>query len=501
VAFLVLLILASAFPLWSQSGYEPVFDTRIKNILEAKAGAQLDRRDKIQRAVQLEGAGLFRAFLLYCQTRTLRTEFDFAPIEEARTDKQIGSAVTSAGSTSLVSKGTVPSYLGFAVENGALTQSVNGTTVTFRGNLVGLWDLASSKGFVQAYDDDSRVTRFLRRLSYSFAIDSSRQGISSQPAPTGVPSPQQLLAALDSTRQSIANWSARMDLLNRRDSRDPANQKIISGMLDNQGNALLDRVDAIQRPLLRNPSYDDWKNTSIELLEQAPPGKVKLLFYQRMEELRLLAKRIVPDFDREVESALAAYENFNGTRKKIFEQMNKKQLVAFEYVNTKQLQQTDLSTFRLIHEGNVGATRLSLTSNFAITVFNGDPQLLSGAATTNRLRDIQFAGQADFPLGNTTKCMTSGMGLGNAVLSFAFLAQHLPHNAPVTFSGITLTAVEGNIFAGQAKLTIPVKGSGVKIPISFTAANRTELIVDKKKFGANIGLTFDFDSLAAIFKK
>ncbi len=39
-----------------------------------------------------------------------------------------------------------------------------------------------------------------------------------------------------------------------------------------------------------------------------------------------------------------------------------------------------------------------------------------------------------------------------------------------------------------------VKGSGVKVPVSFTLANRTELIKEKEVRGT-IGVTFDFDSL------
>jgi hypothetical protein len=57
-----------------------------------------------------------------------------ARLEEARIDKQVGGAGSNAGSTSIVSKGSVPAILGLAVENGALTRSVSGTTVTFRGN-------------------------------------------------------------------------------------------------------------------------------------------------------------------------------------------------------------------------------------------------------------------------------------------------------------------------------------------------------------------------------
>src|SRR6266540_892891 len=41
-------------------------------------------------------------------------------VDENRPDKQVGAGDSSAGTTSLVTKGSVPGILGFAVENGAL---------------------------------------------------------------------------------------------------------------------------------------------------------------------------------------------------------------------------------------------------------------------------------------------------------------------------------------------------------------------------------------------
>lgn len=53
---------------------------------------------------------------------------------------------------------------------------------------------------------------------------------------------------------------------------------------------------------------------------------------------------------------------------------------------------------------------------------------------------------------------------------------------------------------GQAKITFPVKGSGVKIPLSVTWANRTELIKEKEVRG-NIGITFDLDTIVSKLKQ
>src|ERR1051326_4854965 len=59
-------------------------------------------------------------------------------IENARIDKQVGSGSATSGTTTLVEKGSVPSILGIAVNNGAIAKSVSGTTITFSGNPVGI---------------------------------------------------------------------------------------------------------------------------------------------------------------------------------------------------------------------------------------------------------------------------------------------------------------------------------------------------------------------------
>jgi hypothetical protein len=76
---------------------------------------------------------------------------------------------------------------------------------------------------------------------------------------------------------------------------------------------------------------------------------------------------------------------------------------------------------------------------------------------SRNFRDFQLAGKGDIPVG------------------------HLP-------------SVIANVF--QAKYSIPVGDSGLQVPISFTASNRTELI-KKKEMRGNIGITFDLDKLFA----
>jgi hypothetical protein len=128
----------------------------------------LDRQSKVEELTIIQGDNL-GAFLLYAQAKS--KSVDVRQLEDARIDKQVGSPGNSPGSPNAVSKGAVPAVLGFAVENGALTQAVSGTTVTLRGNLVGWLDLFQNQGFIAAYEDDSAVVRQVRRVSYSFTLN------------------------------------------------------------------------------------------------------------------------------------------------------------------------------------------------------------------------------------------------------------------------------------------------------------------------------------------
>ena len=59
-----------------------------------------------------------------------------------------------------------------------------------------------------------------------------------------------------------------------------------------------------------------------------------------------------------------------------------------------------------------------------------------------------------------------------------------------------MQTIKGNLGAFQVKLTIPGGKSGIKIPLAFTAATRSE-VFNKPDYRANVGISFDLDSLFA----
>ena len=108
-----------------------------------------------------------------------------------------------------------------------------------------------------------------------------------------------------------------------------------------------------------------------------------------------------------------------------------------------------------------------------------------------RLRDFQFAGQMDVPLGNV-------MNFGEFVFFAGGRYERLLENASNEL-GQVLPNTKGDVGFLQLGLKVPIKGTGIKIPFSVTFANRTELVKEQTVRG-NFGFTLDLDMLFGRFK-
>src|SRR5205085_2820302 len=133
--------------------------------------------------------------------------------------------------TTLVSKGGTPAVLDFAVENGGLTRNIDGNTVTFRGNPVGLVEAFQKTGFIPSYND-SESTRLLRKLSFSVSFDTSRGD-----------TPGTLLA----NRQQLSSYSFRYEFKNDRDPRNKKYKTRWESLVSGHAQAMVNNMAQIQR--------------------------------------------------------------------------------------------------------------------------------------------------------------------------------------------------------------------------------------------------------------
>jgi hypothetical protein len=402
-----------------------------------------------------------------------------AAAEDARVDKQVGGGDSNVGSTSLVSKGSIPSILGYAVENGALAREVSGTTITFRGNPVGIVKALSSAGFIEGYQNSDTGIQFLRRFSFALSFDASR----------GQPGNTSGSAVFTGDRQQLSSYSLRCDIVNHRDPRDKAYNEAWHQLIAKDLTTLSDAVRLLDDALDKDDAFIAWHanaNAKVEAASASGASEKDVDKLIRSELEKLASLTLSPEADSLAEAFAKSYKAFLQSRGSILDTISKGPIVTFEYTNIRNVDAVDQSNFKLIAEGAFFNGRADLTANGSLTILNKIP----GGTKLDRVQDVDLSGQLDLPLGEIQK-------IGSIVLSFSGKYKHMMQDTMMA-SGM-MADTKGDIGVGQVKLTIPVKGSGVRIPISFTFANRTELIKEKIVRG-NIGITFDLDSIFARLK-
>jgi hypothetical protein len=392
-------------------------------------------------------------------------------IEEARVDEQVGGSDSNAGSTSLVTKGSVPTILGFAVENGALEREDSGTTLTFRGNFVGIIKALGTSGYIKSYDEDDPSTRFLRTLSFALSFDTSRG-----------PQPGTFTGDL----KQLSEYSIHLDVYNKRDPRDKSYLARWNKLINTNAQVVTDILAKITQYLLTDPILADWnEKASVTVATAAENDYDKVV---RVQFAKLQTLQLSPQIDTVIESFSTEFNAYLQSRDAVLRDVANGAIVSFDYKNTRNVNEPDLSTFKLIAEGGFFGGKADITANASLTILNKIPV----GTNSKRLRDFQMSGQLDLPLGEVQK-------IGSVVLTFAGKFQHLMDDVQMPDGTIAMNT-KGTLGFGQIKLTIPVKGGGVKIPLSVTFANRSELIKEKSFVRGNFGVTFDLDSIFSKLK-
>ena len=395
-----------------------------------------------------------------------------AQAENASHAKNVNASGSSAGSTSLVSKAGIPAVFGFAVENGALTRTIDGTTVTFTGNPVGLVEAMAKKGFIDSFQNQDDFTAFLRKLSFGISYDTSRgdQG-----------------GIFTGNRQQLSGFSFKYNIVDQRDPRHQRYTERWREITRKQASDLALSLNNFVISLATGtglPSFDAWRDET----NQALTGKTR---FEEIEpilvaQFRKLASIALPaEVKAQVTAVATDLDAFITERNNILDEISNGWIATFDYNNERPVTGPSLSNFRFLAEKGAYNGSIDFTGNASLTIYNSRPT----TPNTQRLRDFRFAGQIDVPIGDVAKT-------GKFMLSFSGRYERLLNDEPVP--GTSLVIKKGDIAAGQLKLTIPIRGTALKFPLSITFANRTELIQEKEVRG-NFGVTFDIDSILAKF--
>jgi hypothetical protein len=323
-------------------------------------------------------------------------------------------------------------------------------------------------------------------------------------------SPGTLLA----DEQQLTAWSVTATLWNRRDPRAKGYGRQWRELASQQGATLIAARAALDDALRTWPTFTTWQDG----LSARVRSEVDAPWAQngdtrsasaRFREILESALPAVADFpapDPPVTKAMSDYVAELTTvveaRNDIYAYANEGAIATFDWTTTRDESLPDLYTLTAVYEDSLLSSRQDdLTANAAVRFYREAPP-----ESGRRVKDVSLSAQWDRPLGRVLEIPL--------IVSLAARYQFIPEAIPVpggaltvsgavdepTATGSTATAIapRGHLVLGQAKLTVPLE-SGVRIPLSVTFANRTELI-EEADVRANFGVTFDLDAFVAALK-
>lgn len=505
-------VICLLFGLAAEAQYDPFPELfkgkleRIKKAQEALGRATDNNQRTAIRSSVGEEAGELTPFLLSVLDDA-SYQYTLSNLEEERIDKQLGTTTNAAGSTSVVSKGSVPSLIAVAVENGALTRDISGTTITFRGSPANIIKTIQAKTYLAAGPAvppwNGSFESVAKRASFYVSFDANR-GQKEALAATGGAEPLVLTAE----RQQLAAWGARVELINKRDPRRPEYREAWVALMESEGKTFINALNTLTDSLRTSQSpaaieFFAWNDKLIADATMSADKDLTPLLRKASMDFRSLFEKLQVEQPRlaiQLRQAAEAARTFATRRSDMINRLMTSWTAAVEYNFTSQANTSvtiknasgdevplpDLGSINFI--ASRGFTDgPELTINAGWTWFQHVPAGISGGT-----RDLRGSIDLSYNLPEI-------QNIGKLTLSFSGQVIKLkqePLGQPVTLLNQSITRT-GNIWLGQFKVTMPAKGTGMKIPLAFSYSNRTELIPDRKEWRVNLGLLFDMDKLMA----
>lgn len=439
--------------------------------------------------------------------------------------QQTGSSVGTGGSTNLVSKGIAAKFISLASEYGALTQSTSNLTTTLQGTFAGLpvllvkSDIAvecSTRLLASTPCFNHKVVDGLNRFSYGVSFDTSQNAQTLSGTVTGQTTTSAQAATFTANPHTINAVTGKWIAIPGRQFSPDAIKTQLAAFKPAQAANVMKYIGFFQnKELSLGASFKNWQDASVTELDQTAASDAD--GHKTVEVWKGLGTSLVEAFgvpqnmppkqvantdviQNTLQLALE-YETYLNQEEVIAASLAKPAILTCEYDYNRPASQPTNSVFRVIYQQQV--KKFTLTANGAISIYDSSPS--SSIPGASQFRDAQFALEADHDVSiNSTITGKIGMTASGA---FYYQYQNSPAilnvnpSSPetgVTFTGLPSTASQvyaqkGNIAIGQLRLTIG-SGSNLKVPISVTYSNRTELIT-KPTWAAQIGIAYDFDSL------
>jgi hypothetical protein len=444
--------------------------------------------------------------------------------------QQTGSSAGSGGSTNLVSKSLTSRVLSFASEYGALTESSSGQTTTISGSLDGipLALEAHSAGLIAECPLNliaqkcvkSSWLNALGRLSYSVALNTTQAsqltGVANGAA-QGTSQPVSFKST--GSAGTVSQVTGKVVILEGKVTFDKLSKAIESLDANSTLQTDADALSAAAKKLTgyqknagedQGAAWDSWAASTAAMLNRISVDAIEEEWRKQGDALADVLEKNGPADGRPTDDQLTqaaltfagALSAFGSAERQFYKAQLSGPVLSFEYNENRPNSQPSNSVFRLIYsQSGPSIHNWTLTANGAVSIYDSTPS--SSIPGASRLRDVQFGFEGDHDLPKW------GV-LGTPTFSAAYYFQNqtspailnVTPSSPltgITFVGLSANATQafaskGTISLGQIKITLGSSKSGLRVPLAITISNRTELIT-ASKLGAQIGISYDFDSL------
>ena len=442
---------------------------------------------------------------------------------------QVSAQPKSTGSTSLVSKAGGASILAFAVDAGALTQSVSGTTSTVSGNLEGIGSLLLGQSPISLDPNHESLLRKVAgevNLLATFALNqpSSKTTTSTQPVTGGTP-PAGTQVNIPSNVGKLTGITAQFTIHNPFNPHSAAFRSSWTAAVPQMqaaANSVLQATNPVVLALDCSACQSDWTDAQAALLKAASKSDATIesrqqavadAFDQYVNQVLFDARKADSTFDSDFTDAVKATATYQAVSKQALDNALGN-LFTFEYDFAQPTNQPETHDFKLVYGyamTSASAINSLLTAgNGAKSLFtvNLDVSIYGGAVPASgsygRLHYGQASAEFDRPF--------AGSPAGKqAVFSLAGYWQYQPNPSVLTITQSNvapgtsidvptqvLVGTAGSLWVTQAKITIGNGKSGVNVPIGVKWSNKTDLL-SGNKIGAQVGINYDFSSLSSLF--
>ena len=406
-----------------------------------------------------------------------------------RADIQAGAGSGASGTTSAVLNPLLPAIFGVAFEDGAITRSVSGSTISLKVAPAGLICAAKPLAAAAVARRDEEACRtFWRRVGITAAFDTKRGEKSTK------------LENLQTLNNQFAGVTVRAEVLNRRTATGKRYLRTFQSEfvswkekatafvnIERDTPEIAQAKTVVEERLLALMTAPDWKGKPVE---------------KRSEEIKAVLKTAVAQVtvpDTQATEVRDAWLDALRADRALQNAVANAPVLTAEYaferpdlaaeplgdVVAEGLRPPSLHTARAIYAQGLTTTNLDFTANASLSWFGDVRPGMSGS-----VRDFKLGVAGTFRLRDLAN-------YGAPALSFAALYVYL-HQEPLGLGLIAFNDAEinkpGHIGVFQAKLELPTAKNAMRIPLSFTYSNRTELINETDVRG-QIGISFNLDAL------